>query len=250
MGTKKLCAFLTVSLLLSLCLTAAWATMSDKDFLNLCMRGTVQEISDELTKGANPNAKDSDGMTGLMWAAYDNPDPETITLLLKAGADVNAEDNIRHTALMWAAANNKNSDVLSVLLKAGADVNAESHDGFTPLMKAAGDNSIEVVKALLRPEVTKTLKSSPSCWRLVRTPMPRIGEVRLPLTTHERRIMRGLSKFWRLQGRPIRNKEIKVSLQFKYIQSPFVGLLLCLLHLYLSLPEKCSKSQKIGSDKL
>lgn len=154
MGTKKLCAFLTVSLLLSLCLTAAWATMSDKDFLNLCMRGTVQEISDELTKGANPNAKDSDGMTGLMWAAYDNPDPETITLLLKAGADVNAEDNIRHTALMWAAANNKNSDVLSVLLKAGADVNAKiesgAFKGWTALMFAARSNeNPEVVSLLL-----------------------------------------------------------------------------------------------------
>ena len=58
MNARKIFALLTLSVLLSLCLTAAvWGAMSDKEFCELCKEGTAKEIRGELLKGANPNAK-------------------------------------------------------------------------------------------------------------------------------------------------------------------------------------------------
>ena len=57
MKSKKFFAFMTLSALLTLCLTAeAWAAMSDEDFVHLCERGSAQKIRAALKKGANPNA--------------------------------------------------------------------------------------------------------------------------------------------------------------------------------------------------
>ncbi len=100
MKIRKLLALLTLATLLMLCLTAAaWAAMSDSDFVALCKEGTVQEIRAVLLKGAKPNAKRNDGKTALMWAAAQNNNPDVVSVLLKAGADVNAKRNDGKTAL-------------------------------------------------------------------------------------------------------------------------------------------------------
>lgn len=66
MKIRKLLALLTLATLLMLCLTAAaWAAMSDSDFVALCKEGTVQEIRAVLLKGAKPNAKNDGGRTAL-----------------------------------------------------------------------------------------------------------------------------------------------------------------------------------------
>ena len=143
-----------------LCLTASsWGAMSDEDFVELCKNGTVQEIRSELLKGANPNAKNDNGVTALMLAAGNNFNSEVLSLLLKAGADVNAKNQWGGTALMEVVRFNP-PVVVSILLKAGADVNAKNNSGGTTLMAAAAKNKDpEVISLLLEAGANVNAKS-------------------------------------------------------------------------------------------
>ena len=67
-----------------------------------------------LCNGADVNAKDGDGNTAMVWAAYRGHD-KVFTLLIKAGADVNSKDSYGNTALLWAAS--KGNDKAVELLK-------------------------------------------------------------------------------------------------------------------------------------
>ena len=127
-----------------------WFAMSDADFIELCQKGSLQQIKDAIKKGANVNAKDDAGRTVLMQVAYvENSNLEVITALIKAGADVNAKDKGGYTPLM-SAASHYNATAITVLIKAGADVNAKDNGGQTPLMRAAAKNpSPEVITAFI-----------------------------------------------------------------------------------------------------
>ena len=137
--------------LMMLCLaTSACGAMSDAEFLDLCEKGSVQEIQTALLKGANPNAKDENGWTPLMAVASFNQNPKAVSVLLKAGADVNAKDDNDSTALMYAAKNAESHEALFALMKAGADVNAKDKDGMTVLdyaQQMKNDSAIKVLKA-------------------------------------------------------------------------------------------------------
>lgn len=64
-------------------------------------------------RGASLEAKDKDGWTALMWAAWSNI-PSTVTSLIAAGADINVQDRIGNTPLSIALAK-KNEDVAALL---------------------------------------------------------------------------------------------------------------------------------------
>ena len=66
-----------------------------------------------------------------MVAAGKNSNPEVIAALLKVGADPNAKDKDGWTALMFAASFNSNPEILTTLLDAGADPKIKSHSGMT-----------------------------------------------------------------------------------------------------------------------
>ena len=72
-------------------------------FFARCRTGTPKAVREDLSFGADVNAKDEDGWTALMYAAR-NPNSEIMSALLKSGADVNAGTNEGYTALMAAAA--------------------------------------------------------------------------------------------------------------------------------------------------
>ena len=131
----------------------AQGAMPDKVFLELCKKGTADEMRAALAAGIHVNARYGNGVTALMYAARENANPEVAKALLAGGADVHARDNeLGVTALMWAAAKNSNPEVVKALLEGGADVNARDNKnwGLTALMAAAGNNSNpEVVKMLL-----------------------------------------------------------------------------------------------------
>ncbi len=117
---------------------ASVPAMAQTDFFGLCAYGSPGEVLQALKQGADANARYADGMTPLMAAASDSPNPETIAALLEAGADVNArETRYGATALMFAAADSRNPDMIAALLAAGADVNARDANGQTPLFYAA-----------------------------------------------------------------------------------------------------------------
>lgn len=69
--------------------------------------------------------------------------------LLHAGANPNARDNDQETVLMWASAEGQ-TEIVERLIKAGADVNAVSPEsGYTPLVWAAQYGRAETVRCLL-----------------------------------------------------------------------------------------------------
>jgi ankyrin repeat protein len=93
------------------------------------------------------NAPEADGMTALLWAAYqDNLD--VAALLLRAGANVKALNRYGVMPLSLACTNG-NAAMVEQFLKAGADVNAALPGGETPLMTAARTGSLASVNALL-----------------------------------------------------------------------------------------------------
>src|SRR5580704_2738541 len=61
-----------------------------------------EHVRSLLAHGANPNAKDHDQVSALMYAAL-YAGPRVVDLLVKAGADLNYKDSNGLTALFWAA---------------------------------------------------------------------------------------------------------------------------------------------------
>jgi ankyrin repeat protein len=88
------------------------------------------------------------GLTPLIHAApYGSP--ELITLLIQAGADVNARDSRGMTPLMFAVASETQStEVVRILLKAGADIKAKDQNGETALTWASKFGNSKILSAL------------------------------------------------------------------------------------------------------
>jgi len=130
----------------------AWrveAVMSDRDFLNLCAHGSLREVEQALSVGANVRARGSDGRTPLMMAAASNPDPNVITALIRGRSEINTRDSNGKTAFMWASAEN-NVRVIVELRRGRADVNARDLNGKTALMWAAKRNNPGINPGVIR----------------------------------------------------------------------------------------------------
>jgi len=69
-----------------------------------------------------------------------------VTVLLNKGADANAKVTDGRTALLFAIQNGAYTEVVKVLLARGADPNTKLSDGRTPLMLTA--DSPEIVTLL------------------------------------------------------------------------------------------------------
>src|SRR5215469_5862446 len=107
-------------------------------FLVSVIRGDTNLASFLLERGAHMETRFAGrdtpkGSTPLMWAAWWGF-PEMVKLLLRHGASLEARDSEGLTALMYAAAakDRGNTEVLEILLAAGADANAR-----TPLGESA-----------------------------------------------------------------------------------------------------------------
>ncbi len=102
-----------------------------------------------IDNGADLNARDSAGMTALMWASkLDNR--ERLSLLISRGADINLKSPTGETALTEAYSTG-NFDVAQILLANGAegDINCKDNSGNTPLMEAARKENLENAAALV-----------------------------------------------------------------------------------------------------
>jgi len=94
-----------------------------------------EDVISALNQKADINAKDENGMTPLMWAAYHGR-RSVLNLFLRKGADINAQDKDGMTPLMHSVCCYQ-YDLMEPILKAGANVNVKDKDGLTPLMYAA-----------------------------------------------------------------------------------------------------------------
>ena len=112
---------------------------------------THHEIAAALIKtGADVNAKDSFGVTPLLYAAISGSS-ETIRLMLKSGADVKVKDVDGRTALIetLTTENDLPPETIEELIQAGSEVNVRIYGGMTPLMIAAAGNS-RILRAIIR----------------------------------------------------------------------------------------------------
>lgn len=136
--------------------------MTDRAFFNSRMldaigRGDTVGVRRELENGADPDAADKDGRTGLMLvAARDMSNvyrAQIVALLLDNGADP-AKADARGVTAIHAAAVAGRSDVIEKLVAAGANINAQSKTGWTPLHAAVsvavGTGRTEMVEFLLK----------------------------------------------------------------------------------------------------
>lgn len=113
------------------------------------MRGDATTVVALLLEGADPNAAQPDGMTGLHWAA-ERGDVEIARLLLDAGADLEAVTRLGAYRPLHLAARGGHAAVVDLLLAAGAQTSGETDTGSaTPLHFAAASGSDAVVRTLL-----------------------------------------------------------------------------------------------------
>ena len=151
--------------------TLAWAARQGKE----------DAVKALLAYGADPNHRDTTGLTPLHMSSYaDTPEclrlllnakadvdtrdddggtllaslseimdkPDFSELLLSHGADIESTDSSDRTPLLLAA-QNKHPSQVSLLLRKGANINASDSYGFTALDLAIIYNSPAVVKLLL-----------------------------------------------------------------------------------------------------
>jgi ankyrin repeat protein len=124
-------------------LGAAGATVPDA-----AMSGDVAAVRALLKAGADVNAAQGDGVTGLHWAARSGHE-ELASTLIVAGANVKATTRFGAITPLHLAAERGSGPIVQALVKAGAEVDARTTTGATPLMFAAGAGDVAAITALI-----------------------------------------------------------------------------------------------------
>lgn len=109
--------------------------------------GTPALVSFLLDRGADAKAKDIDGWDAFCWAAYANPDPEVLAVLLPYG-NVLAGDVDGDTPLLLATMHNTPA-VVDRLLSYGSDRLVRDDQGMDLAMAGAMHPDAEMVRHLL-----------------------------------------------------------------------------------------------------
>ncbi|GJM09682.1 MAG: hypothetical protein DHS20C11_19580 [Lysobacteraceae bacterium] len=113
----------------------------------LAAKGDLAAIRDAAEAGADINAVDEHGCTGLIRAAGEGQ-MEAVELLVQLGADAHRTTSNGFTALMAAASAN-HAEIVTYLASQGADIEHRQEFGVTPLMMAAARWNTKVIKALI-----------------------------------------------------------------------------------------------------
>src|SRR3989442_186900 len=123
--------------------TAAAQALLSGPLLDAALRGDLQQVRSLLADGADPNSRDSDGVTPLMQTVNIVTDHKGVAeLLLQKGADPNAQDSSGRTALILAMQGSAseykvigaNETMARLLVEHGARVNTQDNNGWSPLL--------------------------------------------------------------------------------------------------------------------
>lgn len=116
------------------------------------MLGASEVVKALVAKGADVNARDEEGLTGLAAVmSYTSKKPAVIQALLEKGADANVK-GILDTPVLIQAIDGGRTDLVRMLLEKGADPDTQSSIGDPALVLAIvrnGANALEIVKMLL-----------------------------------------------------------------------------------------------------
>lgn len=101
----------------------------------------VNQVKELIASGADVNARDRDGETPLIKAAWMNKSLWVNTALIEAGADVNAVGaaSFHSYTPLTAAIRYNNIEVMTAIMNAGADLNICNNFG-SPIINAVMDN--------------------------------------------------------------------------------------------------------------
>ena len=103
----------------------------NKQLIEACINGNLEEVNRLIAAGADVNAKDKDGFMALMEATIKGH-AEIAKILLSAGANPNVEYQVGFTVLIEAAVHGY-AEVVKVLLDGEANPYAVADDGRTVL---------------------------------------------------------------------------------------------------------------------
>ena len=122
--------------------------VADAPVADAAQRGDAAAVRALLADGADVNAAQGDGMTGLHWAAF-NGNAAIADVLVGAGADLEAVTRLGAHRPLHVAAKEGHAAVTALLLEAGADPSALTSTGAAPLHFAAASGDARSVSALL-----------------------------------------------------------------------------------------------------
>jgi ankyrin repeat protein len=127
---------------------AAWAELASPPPVIAAVKAGDRETAIGLIEaGAEIDARDTDGSTALLYAAYQG-DLAVVSALIAAGADVNAFNDYGANALQQAASAG-DAALIARLLEGGADVESPNAEGQTALMAAARTGVVEAARVLV-----------------------------------------------------------------------------------------------------
>jgi ankyrin repeat protein len=146
---------LLVTLILVLSISACGGEESEttastgQRLIEAARAGDVAEVRALLERDADVHARDANGATALVAAAYGNHF-EVARLLVEAGADVNAKDKSEQSAYLIATSEvGDDVTLLDLTLEHGAQVNAKDSYNGTGLIRAAERGYAKIIGRLL-----------------------------------------------------------------------------------------------------
>src|SRR5262249_49641774 len=118
------------------------------DLIQALNRREFANAKSLIQRGAEPNSKDAQNRTALMYAVF-RDQLDLVELLIAKGSRVNDADNEGKNALFYAAAEN-HLEIVRTLLKHGADPNViVPKEDLSPISVAASGGKFDLVKLLL-----------------------------------------------------------------------------------------------------
>ena len=131
--------------------------MTQEEFLELCAKGSYDQITDALDSGIAPDKPVMiDGKAvHPFFVAVSADNNDAVRALTEHGADPGIPDSNGRTALMIAAIDEEiDPGILETLLGFGADIDASDKDGLTALMWAV--SAVDRFPDLLMPALIRT----------------------------------------------------------------------------------------------
>jgi ankyrin repeat protein len=118
----------------------------NEQLIDAACKGKTVTIKKLIAAGADPNYRNAQINTPLMWAVT-HRHLDAAQVLLESGADVNGQDVMGGTALIVAASNG-DLPMLEMLLRVGADAHVTDYDGNTALVWATHNNHVAAASLL------------------------------------------------------------------------------------------------------